>query len=156
MGALTRLDGLRSGDGPVKLLQRLPWRQQAEQRGTEQIEPPRPVQEPAPAAAVAPTHVVHRGVAHAVGRAALHIGREAVNGRRTIVVDDRHQAVSRSHCELVRRDGELRLKDSSRFGTFVNEKRVSGEAVLRSADIIRVGSPGEELQVITIGAHDGS
>ena len=156
MGALTRLDGPGSGDGPVKLLKRLPWRQQAERGGTEPIEPPRPVQEPAPAAAAAPTHVVHRGVAHAVGRAALHIGREAVNGRRTIVVDDRHQAVSRSHCELVRRDGELRLKDSSRFGTFVNEKRVSGEAVLRPADIIRVGSPGEELQVIAIGAHDGS
>ena len=90
----------------------------------------------------APTHVVHRGVALPVGRTALHIGREAVNGRRSLVVDDRHQAVSRSHCELVRKDGELCLTDRSRFGTFVNEKRVSGETVLRPADIIRVGSPG--------------
>ena len=115
------------------------------------------MQEPAPAAeAVAPTHVVHRGVAHAVGRAALHIGREAVNGRRTIIIDDLHQAVSRSHCEVMRRDGELLLKDISRFGTFVNEKRVSGEAVLHPADIIRVGSPGEELQVITVEAHNGT
>lgn len=154
MGALTRLDRLGSG-GPVKLLKRLPWRQQAGKGGTEPVEPTRSVHEPAPAAAAAPTHVVHRGVAHPVGKAALHVGREAVNGRRTIVVDDRHQAVSRSHCELVRRDGELRLKDNSRFGTFVNEKRVSGEAVLHPADIIRVGSPGEELQAIMIEAHDG-
>ena len=155
MEALNRLDGPGSGGGPVKLLKRLPWRQQAGKGGTEPVEPPRPVQEPARAEAAAPTHVVHRGVAHPVGKAALHIGREAVNGRRTIIVDDRHQAVSRSHCELVRRDGELRLKDSSRFGTFVNEKRVSGEAVLHPADIIRVGSPGEELQVIMIEVRDG-
>jgi len=49
----------------------------------------------------------------------------------------------------------LRLKDFSRFGTFVNEKRVHGETVLRPADVIRVGSPGEEMQVISVEAHDG-
>ena len=76
-------------------------------------------------------------------------------GAATIVIDDQHQAVSRAHCEVVRRDGELRLTDSSRFGTFVNEKRVRGETVLRPADVIRVGSPGEELQVISVEAHDG-
>ena len=86
----------------------------------------------------------------------MHIGREPVNGRRTIIIDGQHQAVSRSHCEVMRQDGELRLKDSSRFGTFVNEKRVRGETVLRPADVIRVGSPGEELQVIAVEAHDGS
>ncbi len=156
LGALACVEGVDSGAGPVKLLKRLPWRQGAAQVDPESTEPPQPAAAPAPIAVAAPTHIVHQGVALPVGRSVLHIGREAVNGHRSIVVDDRHQAVSRSHCELVRRDGELRLTDRSRFGTFVNEKRVSGETVLRPADIIRVGSPGEELQVIAVEVHDGS
>jgi pSer/pThr/pTyr-binding forkhead associated (FHA) protein len=63
--------------------------------------------------------------------------------------------VSRIHCELVRRDGELRLVVRSRFGTFVNEKRVSGEVSLQPADVIRIGSPGEQLQVICVERADG-
>ena len=157
LGALACVDRPNAGTGQVKLLKRVPWRREAvplEPGSDERSQPSADV--PVPSEVVAPTHVVHQGVAHPVGRTALHVGREAVNGCRSIVVDDRHQAVSRSHCELVRRDGELRLTDRSRFGTFVNEKRVSGETVLRPADVIRVGSPGEELQVIAVEAHDGS
>ena len=46
--------------------------------------------------------------------------------------------------------------DLSRFSTFVNEKRVSGEIELHPADIIRIGSPGEELQIIALEDRDGS
>ena len=156
MGALACVEGLDPASGRVKLLKRLPWRLEPGRGGpvtVNEVEPARVP--PPPDAEAAATHVVHRGVALPVGQGALRIGREAVNGRRTIVIGDRHQAVSRAHCEVVRRDGELRLRDSSRFGTFVNEKRVRGETVLRPADIIRVGSPGEELQVISVEAHDG-
>ena len=157
LGALGCVAGLNSGAGPVKLLKRLPWRREASSDDPESRESAQPLAAaPAPAEEAAATHVVHRGIAHPVGRTALHVGREAVNGCRSIVVDRRHQAVSRSHCEFVRRDGELHLTDRSRFGTFVNEKRVSGETVLHPADVIRVGSPGEELQVIAVEAHDGS
>ena len=159
LGALACLDDLDSGAGPVKLLRRLPWRREAVEEAVD-VDLTAPERPQPPVGAIvrdtAPTHVVHRGVAHPVGRSALHIGREAVNGRRTLVVDDRHQAVSRAHCELVRRDGELRLMDRSRFGTFVNEKRISGETALRPADVIRIGSPGEEMQVITVVEPDGS
>ena len=157
MGALACMERLDSASGQVKLLKRLPWRLEPERGVPVTVEKVEPAEEPPPAldAEGAATHVVHRGVALPVGQSALHIGREAVNGRRSIVIDDQHQAVSRAHCEVVRRDGELRLKDSSRFGTFVNEKRVRGETVLRPADVIRVGSPGEELQVISVEARDG-
>ena len=155
MGALACVEGLGSASGAVKLVKRLPWRHEAEQGRSVKVEEVQPADEPTPDAGSFATHLVHRGVALPVGQTALHIGREAVNGRRTIIIDDQHQAVSRSHCEVVRRDGELRLMDSSRFGTFVNEKRVRGETVLRPADVIRVGSPGEELQVIAVEAHDG-
>ena len=38
----------------------------------------------------------------------------------------------------------------------VNEKKVSGEIDLYPADVIRIGSPGEELQVIALGECVGS
>ena len=74
--------------------------------------------------------------------------------RRTIVVADQANGVSRAHCEIVLRDGELKLRDLSRYGTFVNEKKVSGETTLERADVIRIGSPGAELQVVSI--EDGA
>ena len=155
LGALAGAAGLGSDSGQVKLLKRLPWRNEPERLEVVTAEAVEPADEPAQTAEAIATHVVHRGVALPVGQTALHIGRESINGRRTIVIDERHQAVSRSHCEVVRRDGELHLKDSSRFGTFVNEKRIRGETVLHPADVIRVGSPGEELHVITVETHDG-
>ena len=102
------------------------------------------------------THVVYRGVAYAIDGSPLIIGREALDGRHTIVLDESQSAVSRSHCEVVRRDGMLKLMDLSRFGTFVNEKRISGEVALHPADVIRIGSPGEELQVIALEECGGS
>jgi pSer/pThr/pTyr-binding forkhead associated (FHA) protein len=59
-------------------------------------------------------------------------------------------AVSRLHCEVVLQDGELKLRDLSSYGTFVNEKRVAGETVLKRADVIRIGSPGAELHVVDV------
>ena len=48
------------------------------------------------------------------------------------------------------RDGELKLRDLSSYGTFVNEKKVAGEATLKRADVIRIGSPGAELHVVDV------
>lgn len=154
-GALASVSELDAGSGPVKLLKRLPWRSASGHAAPVPLVETDCAQEPTPGTEVRATHLVHKGVALRVGKTALHIGRGDIDGRRTILVDGRHQAVSRSHCEVVRRDGELRLKDNSRFGTFVNEKRVRGETVLLPADVIRVGSPGEELQVIAVEARDG-
>jgi pSer/pThr/pTyr-binding forkhead associated (FHA) protein len=44
----------------------------------------------------------------------------------------------------------------SSYGTFVNEKRISGEVALHPADVIRIGSPGEQLQVIQIEDGHGT
>ena len=63
-----------------------------------------------------------KGQEHVVSGDVCRIGKTDDND---LVIRD--QTVSRAHCELVRRDGELKLVDMSRFGTFVNEKRVSGE-----------------------------
>jgi hypothetical protein len=129
--------------GEVKLLKRLGWRAPAADAPTAA----------APRASAAlhefpPTHVVYAGVVYPIGARGLVVGREPVDGRRTIVVASQANGVSRAHCELIVRDGELKLIDLSRYGTFVNEKKVAGETTLQRADVIRIGSPGAELQVV--------
>ena len=85
-----------------------------------------------------------------MGADGLVVGRVPVDGRRTLVVGDEAGGVSREHCEIVLRDGELRLVDLSRYGTFVNEKRVDGEIALARGDVVRVGVPGAELLVVEV------
>ena len=48
------------------------------------------------------------------------------------------------------------LTDLSQYGTYINEKRVSGDQIVLPADVIRIGSPGEELQVIALEESGGT
>ena len=143
--------------GEVRLLKRLPWRESgatvspSRAESTARSEPATNRNGLDDA-----SHVVYGGVAYAVDGTGLLIGREQSGDRATIVLNGGQGGVSRAHCEIVRRDGELKLVDLSRFGTFVNEKRVSGETVLHVADVIRIGSPGEQIQVIRMRHAHGS
>jgi len=157
LGALSQADALFGDDGNVRLLKRVPWREPPAEPA-----PDRPAAEPealAPARLPAEdpaSHIVYRGIAYPVDTSGIVIGREQAPQRRTIVLNGGQSGISRVHCELLRRDGELKLVDSSRFGTFVNEKRISGEISLRPADVIRIGSPGEQIQVICMEAEHGT
>lgn len=140
-----------SADG-VKLIKHLSWRgAPAEVRLEKRAPLPKRTVVGDP-----PTHVVYRGIVYAVDARGLMIGREPVNGRRTIVVEGQDGGVSREHCELVLRDGELKLRDLSRYGTFVNERRVAGETTLKRADVIRIGSPGAEIQAVNMESAGGA
>jgi hypothetical protein len=146
--SVLRVPAIAGSEGDVKLLKRVPWREApSEDSGGEE----RRAAEPAPVLARAkpPTHVVYGGLAYRVGAAGLAIGREADPQRRTIVLSGSN-AVSRLHCEVVLRDGELKLRDLSSYGTFVNERKITGETTLSRADIIRIGSPGAELHVVDV------
>jgi hypothetical protein len=151
--ALSRLDAIVPSGDEVRLLRRLPWHDAADVDYR-----PRPVrvQSPAPADTRAATHIVYRGIAYPLSRDRLFVGRAEIDGHRTIVIDDQQSGISSTHCELRVSDGVLNLRDLSRYGTFVNEKRVAGEISLRPADIIRVGSPGAELQVVRVENNDGT
>ena len=150
--ALLGLGALEANGADVKLLRHLAWRAAAEPSTAV----PAAARPAAAARDVAPTHVVYRGLAYPIDAAGVLIGRAKVDDRRMIVIDDQSSGVSRSHCELALRDGELRLRDLSSYGTFVNERRVSGEEVLRPADVIRIGSPGAELQLIRVEQASGA
>lgn len=157
LGAMRHAAALGADTGNVRLLKRLPWSGEAEPAAAAEAEVEvRAAQPDVERTADAASHIVYRGTAYAVDAQGLVIGREATPDRRSIVLNGGHSGVSRAHCELVRRDGELRLVDMSRYGTFVNEKRISGEIALQAADVIRIGSPGEQLQVIQLESADGS
>jgi hypothetical protein len=137
---------IAAAQSDVKLFKRVPWREAPRDDATD-------TERRTPDAALVlartkpPTHVVYGGVAYRVGAAGLAIGREANPQRRTVVLVG-SSGVSRLHCEVMLRDGELKLRDLSSHGTFVNEKRVAGETALKRADVIRIGSPGAELHVV--------
>lgn len=132
----------------VKFVKRLPWR--AEPR-TEAAAARRPAVSTASAhKAKAPTHIVYGGFAYRVGASGVAVGRETDPQRRTVVVAEGNSGVSRLHCEVVLRDGELKLRDLSSYGTFVNDRKIAGETTLERADVIRIGSPGAELQVVSV------
>ena len=152
MGALA-MPAVESKSGRVKLLKRVPWREQAQG----QVMADKNVfQVSEKTLDVGSSHVVYRGIAYPVGTEGLSIGRTKDKERHSIVLEGDHSGVSGSHCELVLRDGEVKLIDHSRHGTFVNEKRVPAETTLHPADVIRIGSPGEELRVISLGKDYGS
>lgn len=57
-------------------------------------------------------------------------------------------AISRKHCVIYTRENEVIVEDlKSRNGTYVNEERLTAEAVLLSGDVLRVGPVEFEVQI---------
>jgi hypothetical protein len=153
LSALAGFDALERAGSGVKLHRRLHWREAPAEAAA-------PAEAPAPEAAASaeprPTHVVYRGIAYPVNGQGLLIGREKLDRRRAILIEARTAGVSRAHCEITVVDGELKIRDLSSFGTFVNDRRIDGHEVLKVADVIRVGSPGAEITVVREEVADGA
>jgi hypothetical protein len=57
-----------------------------------------------------------------------------------------NDAISRKHCVIVTTENEVMVRDlNSRNGTFVNEERVAGDAVLLNGDTLRIGTKQFEM-----------
>ena len=64
--------------------------------------------------------------------------------------------VSRRHCAVQLENGQCIVRDFSRYGTFLNGHRIDDSAVLQVGDLIRLGTPGFELRLITTEVDSGS
>ncbi len=95
------------------------------------------------------THVIEGGRAHPIDERGLVIGQGPGEGRR-IALAGAGEGVSRLHCTLERAGGRTRVRDHSRYGTFVNGERVHGEAELGAGDRLRVGSPGVVFELVAV------
>ncbi len=153
LAVLGAIDTLGPGaDGQVRLYRHLPWRDAPAGQETSSTRAPQPSRQ---ISVHASTHIVYRGVAYQINGEGVVIGRAAAEGtQRKIVIDQATQGISRSHCTVSVTNGELRIRDLSRYGTFVNERRIEAETVLRPADIIRIGSPGAELTAIRLDVSE--
>jgi hypothetical protein len=148
--ATSLLDLPESARGePVRLLRKLPVREQPDlaARVTREVLGRSGVR------AAPPSHLLFDGRAIALGANPLVVGRSPnqPGGVSALALPDGLAGVSRRHCTFVRKDDELVLVDHSHFGTFVNGERVSERVRIYAGDKVRVGEPGVELSLISIG-----
>ena len=83
-------------------------------------------------------------------RSVVGVSAEIPPGARGFNVAGALQGVSRRHCSIYRNGQGVIVEDHSSFGTFVNGARVQGRATLAAGDRVRIGTPGEELHLITV------
>jgi hypothetical protein len=93
--------------------------------------------------------VIQDGRAHPIGAQPLVVGAGAGPGRRLAL--GAGAGISREHCALLAQGGEVLVRDTSRYGTWVNGERVAGEAVLAAGDRLRIGTPGVVLELVAVG-----
>jgi len=147
-GALARTRDVESrGSAGVNLRRQLPWDQSAFAVD---------VAESAAHEQGTPTHVLCNSVAHAINGQPLLLGTQPGDDGRTLTLDADMPGISRSHCRLSTTAGKCVIEDSSRYGTFVNGHRIKESTVLQVGDVLRIGSPGYELQLITTDESYGA
>jgi hypothetical protein len=95
-----------------------------------------------------PTHILYRNLAYPLTEKPLIIGLEPAADKSGIQIRGQIAGVSRKHCTVRLRGNDIVLNDHSTYGTFVNEKPVDDKTILSLGQIIRVGTPGEELKLI--------
>lgn len=100
--------------------------------------------------ALLPTHVLYQARAHAISSEPLVVGADIPAGARGFNLAGSLQGVSRRHCSFYRNGSGVVLEDHSTYGTFLNGVRIEGRVAVAAGDRVRVGTPGEELQLITV------
>jgi hypothetical protein len=145
-GALARCRKSKEDASGVSLIRQLPWDQAAveiEEHATEKSE------------AGTPTHLLYGHTAYAIGNLALVLGSQEGEESRQITLPSDMPGVSRRHCSLQKKNGQCVLEDHSRYGTFLNGHRIDGSSVLQVGDVLRIGSPGYEFQLIKTDDGNG-
>ncbi len=97
-----------------------------------------------------PTHVLWEGVAHPIDPAPFLMGVAIPEGSRGLNLSGAVAGISRRHVSLRRIEGRLVAEDHSRYGSYLNGRRVDGMAVLKAGDRLRLGTPGIEVQLIEV------
>jgi hypothetical protein len=145
-GTLARCRKSADEASGVSLIRQLPWDQTAVEIEHETAER---------AEGGTPTHLLHGHTAFEIGNLALVLGSQEGEDARQITLASDMPGVSRRHCSLLKKNGQCVLEDHSRYGTFLNGHRIDGSSVLQVGDVLRVGSPGFEFQLITTDESHG-
>jgi len=103
-----------------------------------------------------PTHLLFGHNAFSLIGEPLVLGSQAADNERWLDLQREMPGVSRRHCVVSLDNGQFVVTDYSRYGTFLNGHRIEGSAVLQTGDLIRIGTPGFELRLISAEDHSGS
>ena len=101
-----------------------------------------------------PSHLLYNHIAYPLSEIPLFIGTGIEEHIPGIRIKGNISGVSRKHCSVQLRGTEAVLEDCSTYGTYVDDIRVSGSTTLQLGQFIRVGTPGEQLQVIACAEPD--
>ena len=101
-----------------------------------------------------PTHLLYRSIAYPITDKPLTIGCARDSEQNDVTITGKTAGVCPTHFTVERLDGEIILNDLSARETFVDEIRVNGNVALKLGQTIRVGTPGEQLQVIACVKFD--
>jgi hypothetical protein len=95
-----------------------------------------------------PTHLLYRSIAYPITDKPLTIGCAQDSEQNDVTITGETAGVCPKHFTIALQEGKILLHDMSAQGTFVDEKQVNGSIALKLGQSIRVGTPGEQLQVI--------
>ena len=97
---------------------------------------------------LSPTHVLYRNVAYVITERPLTFGRGPAAGRSHICLEGPSRDVSKKHGSIHRQGDDIILQNFSPHGVRVNQSIVRETSALSLGQEVRVGTPGETLQLI--------
>ena len=101
-----------------------------------------------PKGQTAPTHILYRNLAYPITEKPLVIGLQRAADGSGIKIEGKIAGVSRKHCTVQLEGNKVVLNDYSTYGTFVDENPVNEKTILLLGQMVRVGTPGETLNLI--------
>ena len=110
---------------------------------------------PAAAAPEPASHILVDNRIYRIGATPFVIGTATSAGQWGFRASGNVKGVSRRHCEILRDESRIVLRDMSSYGTWVNGRRVDGETLLGAGDVVRMGNPGVELRIVREDLPDG-
>ena len=103
-----------------------------------------------------PTHLLFGHHAYSLNGDPLVLGSQVSDDERWLDLQQKMPGMSRRHCVMSLDNGQFVVTDYSRYGTYLNGHRIDGSAVLQTGDVIRIGTPGFELRLISTEDVSGS
>lgn len=95
-----------------------------------------------------PTHLLYRSTAYPITEKPVMIGSASKSGPDGIMITIEANGVAPQHCTVAKQGDDIILENLGDQATYVDENPVSGRTTLKLGQIIRVGTPDEQLQLI--------
>jgi hypothetical protein len=153
-GALTLWEGISEGktQDEISFITSRPWRTAG--KTLPRTDPPRKAPRPAAPGDSLPTHLLYRHRAYPITDKPLVVGRGDSALGISVPIRGDTTGISKRHCSIRLQGDHVLLTDHSTYGTFVDDAPVGGTVALKLGQVIRVGTPGEKLELIAIESDE--